>query len=59
MSAYVRQAALGRSAMLTPNLTAMEHLVEILMESAQKTRLPKLLDTVADDVAHIRDKIGA
>lgn len=55
VSAYVRQAALGRSAQ-TLDLVSMEHLV---MRIEQMTHLPGLLRTVADDVAHIRGKIGA
>ena len=37
----------------------MEQLVELVMRTVQKTHLPELLTTVADDVAHIRGKIGA
>jgi hypothetical protein len=55
MSAYVRQAALGRS-VHGLDLASMEHLV---MQIVQETHLPKLLRAVADDVAHIRGKIGA
>jgi len=55
VSAYVRQAALGRSVQML-DLASMEQLV---MQIVQKTHLPNLLRAVANDVAHIRGKIGA
>ena len=59
MSAYVRQAALGRSTLSVLDPASMEQLVELVMRTVHKTHLPELLTTVADDVAHIRGKIGA
>jgi len=59
MSAYVRQAALGRPVLSALDPASMERLAELVARTVQKSHLPELLSTVADDVAHIRGKIGA
>lgn len=51
MSAYVRHAALGRPTTLTLDPASLERVREII------TRV--VTDNVADDLAHIRHKIGA
>lgn len=59
MPAFVRQAALGHPALLSPEGVTAERFLELLTQSLRKAQLSRLLDTVADDVAHIRGKIGA
>ena len=59
MSAFVRQAALGRPASPLTDVATVERLLELLTQALRKAQLSRLLNTVADDVAHIRGKIGA
>lgn len=51
MSAYVRHAALGRPTILTLDPASLEQVREIITRA--------VTDSVADDLAHIRHKIGA
>ena len=51
MSAYVRQAALGRPITLTLDPASLERVREIVARV--------VTDSVADDLAHIRHKMGA
>jgi hypothetical protein len=59
MSAFVRRAALGRPASPLTDVATVERLLELLTQALRKAQLSSLLNTVADDVAHIRGKIGA
>jgi len=59
MSAYVRQTALRRPGLSVSDPAAMERFVEMVIRAVQQMHRADLLDSVANDVAHIRDKIGA
>jgi hypothetical protein len=59
MSAFVRQAPLGRPGSPLADGATVERLLELLTQALRKAQLSRLLNTVADDVAHIRGKIGA
>jgi len=59
MSAFIRQAALGHPASPFADGATVERLLELLTQALRRAQLSRLLNTVADDVAHIRGKIGA
>lgn len=58
MSAYVRQAALSPSALSPSGLPTPEFVMH-MVRSEVEFHVTHLLQAVADDVAHIREKIGA